>query len=219
MSDVTICYGMTETSPVSFQSETDDSIDRRVATVGAIHPHTECKIIDPETGAIVAHGERGELCTRGYLVMLGYWNDPGATRAVLDPARWMHTGDLATMREDGYVNIVGRLKDMIIRGGENISPKEIEIVLHQDTAVLEAAVIGGPSDVYGEVPVAFVAPKPGATITIDRLLAACRENLTKVKVPVDVVVLDTLPKNPVGKIDKPALRTQYAKSASIAQGA
>ncbi|HEU4354032.1 MAG TPA: AMP-binding protein, partial [Actinomycetota bacterium] len=130
MTEVTICYGMTETSPVSFQSLPDDDLDQRVSTVGAIHPHVEAKIVDPTTGRTVPRGEPGELCTRGYLVMLGYWNDPNATRESVDRARWMHTGDLAEMREDGYVNIVGRIKDMVIRGGENIYPREIEEFLY-----------------------------------------------------------------------------------------
>ena len=142
--EVTICYGMTETSPVSFQSAVDDPIELRVSTVGRVHPHLECKIVDPETGAIVPRGTPGELCTRGYSVMLGYWNNPEATAGAIDAARWMHTGDLAVMRDDGYVNISGRLKDMIIRGGENIYPREIEEFLYTHPKVSEVQVIGVP---------------------------------------------------------------------------
>ena len=148
--DVTICYGMTETSPVSFQSAMDDPIDVRVSTVGRIHPHVECKIIDPQTGGIVPRGTRGELCTRGYVVMLGYWDDEAATARAIDAARWMHTGDLATMNADGYVSISGRIDDMIIRGGENIYPREIEEFLHTHPKITQASVIGVPDQHYGE---------------------------------------------------------------------
>ena len=142
--EVTICYGMTETSPVSFQSAVDDRSTLRVSTVGRVHPHLECKIVDPETGAVVPRGTPGELCTRGYSVMLGYWNNPEATASAIDAARWMHTGDLAVMRDDGYVNISGRIKDMIIRGGENIYPREIEEFLYTHPKVSEVQVIGVP---------------------------------------------------------------------------
>ncbi len=145
MSEVTIGYGMTETSPISFQSVVDDPIDTRVSTIGTIHPHLECKIIDPATGAVVPRGERGELCTRGYAVMLGYWDNAAATAASIDAARWMHSGDLAIMRADGYVNIVGRLKDMIIRGGENVYPREIEEFLHGHPKISDVQVIGVPT--------------------------------------------------------------------------
>jgi len=206
MRDVTICYGMTETSPVSFQSETDDSIDRRVATVGAIHPHTECKIIDSETGAIVERGERGELCTRGYLVMLGYWNDPVATRAVLDEARWMHTGDLATMRDDGYVNIVGRLKDMIIRGGENISPREVEEFLYTHPKVSEVQVIGVPDARYGEAVCAWIRLREGHTATEEEIRGFCEGQIATFKIPRYVRFATDFPMTVTGKIQKFRMR-------------
>jgi fatty-acyl-CoA synthase len=206
MRDVTICYGMTETSPVSFQSETDDSIDRRVATVGAIHPHTECKIVDSDSGAIVERGERGELCTRGYLVMLGYWNDPAATRAVLDEARWMHTGDLATMRDDGYVNIVGRLKDMIIRGGENISPREVEEFLYTHPKVSEVQVIGVPDAKYGEAVCAWVRLRDGQTATEDELRGFCEGQIATFKIPRYVRFSTDFPMTVTGKIQKFRMR-------------
>jgi len=156
MPEVTICYGMTETSPVSTQSHTDDSLEKRVSTVGSAHPHVEIKVIDPETGRIVPRGTPGEFCTRGYSVMLGYWNNEQATREAIDGARWMHTGDLATMDADGYLNIVGRIKDMVIRGGENIYPREIEEFLYSHPAVSDVQVIGVPDRKYGEEIMAWV---------------------------------------------------------------
>src|SRR5678815_2004093 len=147
--EITICYGMTETSPVSLQSAVDDPIEARVSTVGRIHPHVECRIIDPETGAIVPRGTPGELCTRGYSVMLGYWDNAEATAASIDASRWMHTGDLAVMRDDGYVHISGRSKDMIIRGGDNIYPREIEEFLYTHPKVSDVQVIGVPDTRYG----------------------------------------------------------------------
>ncbi len=165
--EVTICYGMTETSPVSFQSHVDDPIDARVSTVGSIHPHVECKIVDGETGAIVPRGAAGELCTRGYSVMLGYWNDPDATAASIDSARWMHTGDLAVMRDDGAVNIAGRIKDTIIRGGENIGPREIEEFLYTHPKIAEVQVIGVPDVKYGEEVCAWVRLREGQEATAE----------------------------------------------------
>ena len=162
MDEVTICYGMTETSPVSTQSRIDDPLDRRVSTVGRVHPHVELKVVEPETGAIVARGTPGELCTRGYSVMLGYWNDPSATEASIDEAGWMHTGDLATMDDEGYLKIVGRIKDMIIRGGENVYPREVEEFLYTHPAVSDVQVIGVPSEKYGEEVMAWVKAKEGA---------------------------------------------------------
>src|SRR5262249_22224212 len=159
-------------SPVSFQSLAGDPIETRVGTIGAIHPHLECKIVDPD-GAIVPRGLPGELCTRGYSVMLGYWNDPGATAAAIDPARWMHTGDLAVMRDDGYVQIVGRLKDMIIRGGENIYPREIEEFLYSHPAIADVQVIGVPDDKYGEEVCAWVRLREGHTATTENIRDFC----------------------------------------------
>ena len=156
MEEVTICYGMTETSPVSTQTSRHDPLEKRVSSVGRVHPHVEVKIVDPSTGQIVGLGESGELCTRGYSVMLGYWDDEAATHAAIDTARWMHTGDLATMDDDGYVNIVGRIKDMIIRGGENIYPREIEEFLYTHPAIEDAQVVGVPDERYGEIVCAWV---------------------------------------------------------------
>ena len=168
MTEVTICYGMTETSPVSTQTRPDDSLDRRVSTVGRVHPHVEIKIADPETGATVPRGEHGELCTRGYSVMLGYWEQPDKTSEAIDADGWMHTGDLATMDSEGYVNITGRIKDMIIRGGENVSPREIEEFLFTHPDILDVQVIGVPDARYGEQIMAWIKLRPGAAdLTVD----------------------------------------------------
>src|SRR5437016_3378095 len=174
---------MNETSPVSTQSANDDPLDKRVTTDGRVHPHVEIKIIDPETGRIVPRGTAGELCTRGYSVMLGYWNNEAATRASIDSAGWMHSGDLATMDADGYVNIVGRIKDMIIRGGENIFPREIEEFLHTHPAVSEAQVIGVPSEKYGEEVMAWVKVRSGAALSEIELASFCAGKIAKYKVP------------------------------------
>ena len=206
MGEVTICYGMTETSPVSFQSGTDDPIEHRVSTVGSIHPHAECKVIDPETGHVVARGERGELCTRGYLVMLGYWNDPSATRAVLDEARWMHTGDLAVIRDDGYANIVGRLKDMIIRGGENISPREVEEFLYTHPKVSEVQVIGVPDVKYGEAVCAWIRLREGQDATEDEIRKFCEGQIATFKIPRYVRFSSDFPMTVTGKIQKYKMR-------------
>ena len=181
--EVTICYGMTETSPVSFQSAVDDALDVRVSTVGRVHPHVECKIVDPETGAIVPRGTPGELCTRGYSVMLGYWNNAEATAAAIDAARWMHTGDLAVMRDDGYVNISGRIKDMIIRGGENIYPREVEEFLYTHPKVSDVQVIGVPDAKYGEEVCAWIRLREGQSATVDELREFCRGQIASYKIP------------------------------------
>ncbi|HSD48757.1 MAG TPA: AMP-binding protein, partial [Actinomycetota bacterium] len=206
MTEVTICYGMTETSPVSFQSLPDDDLDRRVSTVGAIHPHVEAKIVDPVTGRTIPRGEPGELCTRGYLVMLGYWNDPNATRETVDRARWMHTGDLAVMREDGYVNIVGRIKDMVIRGGENIYPREIEEFLYTHPAVADVQVIGVPDERYGEEICAWVRLKEGAEVSGEDLRIYCRGKIATYKIPRYVLVVDGFPMTVTGKVQKFRMR-------------
>ncbi len=206
MHEVTICYGMTETSPVSAQSAVDDPLDKRVSTVGRIHPHVEVKIIDPATGAVVPRGASGELCTRGYSVMLGYWNDDAATRRAIDAGRWMHTGDLATLDDDGYVNIVGRIKDMIIRGGENIYPREIEEFLYTHPAVSDAQVIGVPSAQYGEEVMAWVILKPGATATADELRAHCDGRIARYKVPRHWKFVDAFPMTVTGKVQKFRMR-------------
>ncbi|MCY1075483.1 AMP-binding protein [Archangium lansingense] len=206
MREVTICYGMTETSPVSTQSSLDDPLDKRVTTVGRVHPHVEVKIVDAATGAVVPRGLPGELCTRGYSVMLGYWNNPEATRTSIDAAGWMHTGDLATMDEDGYVKIVGRIKDMIIRGGENVYPREIEEFLHTHPAVSEAQVIGVPSEKYGEEVMAWVKPKPGATVTQEELVRYCTGRISTFKIPRFWKFVDEFPMTVTGKIQKFRMR-------------
>jgi fatty-acyl-CoA synthase len=206
MREVTICYGMTETSPVSTQSAVDDPLDKRVATVGRVHPHVEVKIVDPATGQIVPRGTAGELCTRGYSVMLGYWRDEEATGKAIDRSGWMHTGDLATMDQDGYVNIVGRIKDMIIRGGENIYPREIEEFLHTHPAVSEAQVIGVPSDRYGEEVMAWVRRKPGARVGEEDLLSHCRGRIASYKIPRYWRFVDEFPMTVTGKVQKFRMR-------------
>jgi fatty-acyl-CoA synthase len=206
MREVTICYGMTETSPVSTQSSTDDPLDKRVATVGRIHPHVEIKIVDPETGAVVPRGERGELCTRGYNVMLGYWDNQEATRQAIDAGRWMHTGDLATMDEDGYVNIVGRIKDMIIRGGENISPREIEEFLYGHPDVVDVQVVGVPSERYGEEVMAWVRLREGASVSADQLTEHCRGRIATFKIPRYWKFVDSFPMTVTGKVQKFRMR-------------
>jgi fatty-acyl-CoA synthase len=206
MREVTICYGMTETSPVSTQSALDDPLDKRVGTVGRVHPHVEVKVVDPETAAIVERGASGELCTRGYSVMLGYWNNDAATRGAIDAAHWMHTGDLATMDDDGYVNIVGRIKDMIIRGGENIYPREVEEFLYAHPDVSDVQVIGIPSERYGEEVMAWVKPKEGATPTVESLEAFCRGRIATNKIPRYWKFVDAFPMTVTGKVQKYLMR-------------
>jgi fatty-acyl-CoA synthase len=215
MREVTICYGMTETAPVSFQSCPDDPLETRVSTVGAVHPHVECKIIDPATGRTVARGDAGELCTRGYLVMLGYWNNPEATAAVIDSARWMHTGDFAVMREDGYVNIVGRLKDMIIRGGENIYPREIEEFLHTHPKISEAQVIGVPDKKYGEEVCAWVRLRDGQKSTADEIRDYCRGQIATYKIPRYIRFTTEFPMTVTGKIQKFRMREEMLKELGL----
>jgi fatty-acyl-CoA synthase len=204
--EVTICYGMTETSPVSFQSAVDDPIEARVSTVGRIHPHLECKIVNPETGNIVPRGTPGELCTRGYSVMLGYWENPAATSASIDAARWMHTGDLAVMREDGYVNISGRLKDMIIRGGENISPREIEEFLYTHPTICEVQVIGVPDMKYGEEVCAWIRLREGQRATAEDVREYCRGQIASYKIPRYIRFTTEFPTTVTGKMQKFRMR-------------
>ncbi len=206
MNEVTICYGMTETSPVSTQTAVDDPLEKQVGTVGRVHPHVEIKIIDPETGNVVPRGGQGELCTRGYSVMLGYWNNPEATNKAIDAARWMHTGDLATMDELGYVNIVGRIKDMIIRGGENIYPREIEEFLYQHPAIEDVQVIGVPSEKYGEEVMAWVKVKEGVQVDEATLEAYCRGQIATFKIPRYWRLVDSFPMTVTGKIQKFKMR-------------
>jgi fatty-acyl-CoA synthase len=206
MTQVTICYGMTETSPVSTQSAVDDPLDKRVGTVGRVHPHVEVKIVHAETGAVVRRGEKGELCTRGYSVMLGYWNDEVATNAAIDAAGWMHTGDLATMDDEGYVNIVGRIKDMIIRGGENIYPREIEEFLYTHPAVQDAQVIGVPSERYGEEVMAWIIARAGSSPTAEDIITFCKGRISSYKIPRFIKFVDGYPMTVTGKIQKYRMR-------------
>ncbi|MBE0488155.1 MAG: AMP-binding protein [Halomonas sp.] len=208
MKDVTICYGMTETSPVSFQTQTDAPLEKRVTTVGTIHPHLEVKLVSPETGAVVGRGETGELCTRGYSVMLGYWNNDEATAKAIDSAGWMHTGDLATMDDEGYVAIVGRIKDMIIRGGENIYPREIEDFLYTHPAISDVQVIGVPDEKYGEEVMAWVKLADGQQLTADELKAFCKGKIAHYKVPRYVKFVDEFPMTVTGKIQKFKMREE-----------
>jgi fatty-acyl-CoA synthase len=207
MTEVTICYGMTETSPVSTQTRADDDLDRRVSTVGQVHPHVEVKVVDPITGLTVERGTTGELCTRGYSVMLGYWEEPEKTAEAIDVARWMHTGDLAVMDEAGYLNVVGRIKDMVIRGGENIYPREIEEFLYTHPDVLDAQVVGVPDPKYGEELVAWVRLRPGAAeLTAAALRDFCAGRLAHYKIPRYVHVTDEFPMTVTGKIRKVEMR-------------
>ncbi len=207
MAEVTICYGMTETSPVSTQTRADDSIDRRVSTVGRVHPHLEVKIVDPETGLTVPRGTPGEFCTRGYSVMLGYWNEPEKTAEAIDSARWMHTGDLAVMDEDGYLGITGRIKDMVIRGGENVYPREIEEFLYTHPDILDAQVIGVPDERYGEELMAWVRMREGVEpMTVEALREFCAGKLAHYKIPRYVHVVEEFPMTVTGKIRKVEMR-------------
>ena len=204
--EITICYGMTETSPVSTQTRVDDPVEKRVTTVGSVHPHVEVKIVDPESGRVLGRNESGELCTRGYCVMLGYWNDATATAAAIDAGRWMHTGDLASMDDDGYVSIVGRIKDMIIRGGENVYPREIEEFLYTHPDVADAQVIGVPSARYGEEVMAWVKPKPNASVDAKGLTAFCRGTIATYKIPRYWKIVDAFPMTVTGKVQKYLMR-------------
>jgi fatty-acyl-CoA synthase len=205
-SEVTICYGMTETSPVSTQTRVDDSLDRRVSTVGVVHPHVEVKIVDPESGLTVPRGTAGELCTRGYSVMLAYWNEPEKTAEAIDTSRWMHTGDLATMDDDGYLNIVGRIKDLVIRGGENIYPRELEEFLHTHPAVADVQVVGVPDEKYGEELCAWVRLIDGQSATDEEIRDFCRAALARFKVPRYVLFVDEFPMTVTGKVRKVEMR-------------
>jgi fatty-acyl-CoA synthase len=207
MTEVGICYGMTETSPVSTQTRADDSIDRRVSTVGRVGPHLEVKVIDPATGRTVPRGTPGELCTRGYSVMLGYWEQPEKTAEAVDSAHWMHTGDLAVMDDEGYLAITGRIKDMVIRGGENVYPREIEEFLYTHPDILDAQVIGVPDARYGEELMAWVRLRPGAaTLTAESLREFCRGQLARYKIPRYVHIVDDFPMTVTGKVRKVEMR-------------
>jgi fatty-acyl-CoA synthase len=217
MEDVTIGYGMTETSPVSTQTTSADSLDHRVSTVGRVHPHVEIRIADPETGATRRRGEPGELCTRGYSVMKGYWNDPEKTADAVDEAGWMHTGDLATMDADGYVQIVGRIKDMVIRGGENIYPREIEEFLYSHPDVSDVQVIGVPDSKFGEELMAWVKVREGATLTEDDLKGYCQGKIAHYKVPRYIRFTDSFPMTVTGKVQKYLMREQAVAELGLAK--
>jgi fatty-acyl-CoA synthase len=207
MHEVSICYGMTETSPVSTQTRVDDSLERRVSTVGQVHPHVEVKIVDPESGLTAPRGVAGELCTRGYSVMLGYWEQPEKTAESIDAARWMHTGDLAVMDEEGYLNITGRIKDMVIRGGENIYPREIEEFLYSHPDILDAQVIGVPDEKYGEELMVWIRLRQGVEpITAESLREFCSGRLAHYKIPRYVHLVDEFPMTVTGKIRKVEMR-------------
>ena len=215
MHEITICYGMTETSPVSTQTKIGAPFEKQIYSVGTIHDHLEIKIINPETKAIVKRGENGELCTRGYSVMLKYWNSPQATQQVIDEQRWMHSGDLAMMDEDGYIHISGRIKDLIIRGGENISPKEIEDFLYTYVGVMDAQVIGVPSKKYGEEVMAWIKPKEGVILTEQELHDFCKGRIAHYKVPRYWKFVDEFPMTISGKIRKVEMREISARELGL----
>ncbi|MFE7114843.1 AMP-binding protein [Streptomyces sp. NPDC057654] len=211
MAEVSICYGMTETSPVSTQTRREDDLERRTGTVGRVLPHIEVKVVDPATGVTLERGEAGELCTRGYSVMLGYWDEPERTAEAVDRSHWMHTGDLAVMREDGYVVIVGRIKDMIIRGGENVYPREIEEFLYSHPKISDVQVIGVPDEKYGEEIMACVILRDRAgTLSREELARYCRGRLAHYKVPRYLRILDAFPMTVSGKVRKIELREEAA---------
>jgi fatty-acyl-CoA synthase len=203
---VTIGYGMTETSPVSTQTSPDDPLDKRVGTVGRVHPHVEVKVVDPDSGEIGDFDQPGELCTRGYSVMLGYWNNSDATAEAVDADGWMHTGDLAVMDPDGYVSIVGRIKDMIIRGGENVYPREVEEFLYTHPDIVDVQVIGVPDERYGEELVAWVRLREGASMSRDDLAAFCSGRIAHFKIPRYLHVTDEFPMTVTGKVQKYRMR-------------
>ena len=215
MHEITICYGMTETSPVSTQTRIGVPFEKQIHSVGTIQDHLEIKIINPETKAIVPRGESGELCTRGYSVMLKYWNSPQATAQVIDEQRWMHSGDLAMMDEDGYIHISGRIKDLIIRGGENISPKEIEDFLYTYEGVMDAQVIGVPSKKFGEEVMAWIKPNEGVTLTEEELRNFCKDRIAHYKVPRYWKFVNEFPMTISGKIRKVEMREIAAEELGL----
>jgi fatty-acyl-CoA synthase len=219
MTEVTICYGMTETSPVSTQSKVDDPLEKRVATVGQVHPHVEIKIVDPATGRVVPRGTPGELCTRGYSVMLGYWNDPHSTREAIDDGRWMHTGDLATIDAQGYVKIVGRIKDMVLRGGENIFPREVEEFLYTIPGVSDVQVIGVPDAKYGEELMAWVKLRPGVALTGEEIRSYCKGRIATYKIPKYYKFVDGFPMTVTGKVQKFKMREMAIQELGLQKAA
>jgi fatty-acyl-CoA synthase len=212
MTEVAIAYGMTETSPASCQTLIDDDLERRTATIGHAHPHVEIKIVDPDTADLVERGRPGELCARGYLVMLGYWRDEAKTREVIDAEGWIHTGDLAVMRDDGYCNIVGRLTDVVIRGGENVYPREIEEFLYTHPDIDEAQIVGVPDAKYGEEICAWIRMKPGRRpLDAETIRAFATGKLAHYKVPRYVHVVEEFPLTITGKVRKVEMREESAR--------
>jgi fatty-acyl-CoA synthase len=214
MKEITIAYGMTETSPVSFQSSVDDPVGLRVSTIGRVHPHLEVKIVDAD-GRIVPRGEKGELLTRGYSVMLGYWGDEEKTREAIDAARWMHTGDLAVIDEQGFAAIVGRSKDMVIRGGENIYPREVEEFLYRNPKVLDVQCVGVPDEKYGEELCACIILRPGMEANAEEIRDFCKGQIAHYKIPRHVVFVSEFPMTVTGKIQKYRLREQVATDLGL----
>jgi fatty-acyl-CoA synthase len=215
MTQVTIAYGMTETSPISFQSGVDDPLERRVSTVGRIHPHVEVKIVDAD-GRIVPVGRQGELCTRGYSVMRGYWEDAERTGEALDEAGWMHTGDLATIDTEGYCNIVGRVKDMLIRGGENVYPREVEAFIETHDKVLSAQVFGVPDPKFGEEVCAWIVLRPGHDASAEEIAQYCRSQIAHYKVPRYIRFVPEFPVTATGKAQKFAMREAMVRELGLA---
>jgi fatty-acyl-CoA synthase len=211
---ITICYGMTETSPVSFQTSLDDDVERRFSTVGRVHPHLECKVIDAE-GRIVPRGVRGELCTRGYSVMLGYWGDAERTAQAIDAAGWMRTGDLAVIDEAGYAAIVGRIKDLVIRGGENISPREVEDFLYRHPAISDVQVFGVADAKFGEELAAWVKLRQGATLSVEALHDFCRGQIAHYKIPRYVKFVEAFPMTVTGKMQKYLMRAAMEEELGV----
>jgi fatty-acyl-CoA synthase len=219
MSEVGICYGMTETSPVSTQTAVDDPISKRVGTVGRVGPHLEVKVVSPDDGSTVSRGEPGELCTRGYSVMLGYWEDPVRTAEAIDAEHWMHTGDLATMDDDGYLNIVGRIKDLVIRGGENVYPREVEEFLYTHPQIADVQVVGVPDERYGEELMAWVIAREGGALTPEAVREFCRGRIAHYKIPRYVKLVDAFPMTVTGKVQKFKMRERAIEELDLAAAA
>ena len=217
MAEVTIAYGMTETSPVSCQSSTDTPLDKRVSTVGLVQPHLEIKIIDPDSGQTVPRGVTGELCTKGYSVMQGYWGDDARTREAIDAEGFMHTGDLATMDDEGYVNIVGRIKDMVIRGGENVYPREIEEFLYRHPQIQDVQVVGVPDQKFGEELCAWIIAKPGQTLDEAGVREFCKGKIAHYKVPRYMKFVDAFPMTITGKIQKFRIRELMQEELGLSE--
>jgi fatty-acyl-CoA synthase len=218
LTEMTIGYGMTETSPVSTQTAIDDPLERRVSTVGRVHPHVEVKIVDAD-GRVVPRGTAGEFCTRGYSVMLGYWDDAERTAQAIDAAGWMHTGDLATMDGDGYCNIVGRIKDMVIRGGENVYPREVEEFLYRHPNVQDVQVFGVPDERFGEELCAWIKVRSGETLTAEEVRDFCRDQIAHYKIPRHIRFVDEFPMTVTGKMQKFIMRERMASELGVKEAA